>query len=63
MEDQRTKLLKAQEKRKQNVLRDAQAYKALKAQRALQLEADILEGREACEQIKLGNMQNQGRGG
>ena len=36
IEDQRAKLLRRQEKLKQNVLRDAQAYKALKAQRAIE---------------------------
>ena len=34
IEDQRAKLLRRQEKLKQNVLRDAQAYRAYKAERA-----------------------------
>ena len=56
IEDQRAKVLRRQEKLKQNVLKDAQAYKQRKAEREIQLQ------QKQVEEIKLGNIKKNENG-
>lgn len=51
IEDQRAKLLRRQEKLKNNVLKDAQAYRQKKAERA-----------KNVDEIQISNIKNEGRG-
>ena len=61
IEEQRLKVQRRQEKIKQKILLEAQAYKAIKAQRAEQDDQQEAGG-DASNGIKLGNMKNQKRG-